>query len=438
MLNLDPNTLRKIFLYLIPTKPYPTNEVPFDLFACALVCSSWHRVAYPLLDDIIEYENFRELFYNNPYGSEERARLAEIFAESRRSGLYYHRVIERVFISTNYLGDRRTVRALAAIVKLIPPNLSRLSFDLQLTTPATTALLNTLLISLTQPINQNLTHLHFDGDAGGPKNHRHLAQLISALSPYLHSIKLSNYTIELATINALSSCLHLRELDLDHVEDAHQLPHTPPWPELRIFRYAQTQRAGPNRTVVSLGSSCPQLESFTFEADSTTILPAINDVSLAALLAGALRLKRVRLARVGYVDYNFLADILIPKGSQLEHIDLEGCIGIDSFVTPCGEQRLWPTLRSLSLDGCRRVGPGCVRKIVAACPGIELLTLPEHLVDVDQREMGMCEFLKLNKVWRRVGRTGAVQSEVEPPQQMAGEQRRGVKGVWAKVKRMLN
>ncbi|RUP42873.1 hypothetical protein BC936DRAFT_137961 [Jimgerdemannia flammicorona] len=449
-LHLNPAILREVFLYLVPPKPFAPYDIPFDLFVCTLVCRAWHHDARPLLDGIINYANFHSLFYHN---STEKNRIAQLLAESKRNGLDYHKMVVRMIIDATYVNEsefEREANALDAILKLNPPNLIELLVyvDFLAGSPATT--LNPLLIQCLQSLSPSIKriHLQVQGDATSQANHKHLVDLISVIAPQLLAIKLSRFTLDSDIVAALRCCTELREIDLDHVNDDHRLPNVPPWPKLLVFKYAQSGRAAITRTVVGLAKSCRHLNSFTFETDSVAVLPAIKDTALAALLQDLPELRRLRLARVGYVNRAFLAEILLPRGAALEHIDLEGC---SSLSLAAIEPHHWPALKSLQLVGCHMVGARFVRAVVDACPAVEVLVLPDHLMSESKSEMGLGAFQRERKVntWSRVEGLHVLGVDDKDPSgkevvEMSvrgGESLRGsgsFRKVWKRVRRALS
>ncbi|RUP22096.1 hypothetical protein BC936DRAFT_139120 [Jimgerdemannia flammicorona] len=341
-----------------------------------------------MLNEILDFSVFRLLFDDHHYTTDEINQLAVLLTESRHNRVDYFNMPERMTINVNYTSGMDdfdfAVEDLVNILTLQPPNLTELLFDINHTAYTSVQRVHRITdrFRRLEPVCSTITRLHLLGDAGGPKHHAHVAGLLAALSRHLVSLKLTRFSLDPHTLDSLARCESLHELELRYIRDGEAL-HTalPSLTELRIFHYAYDQYVPQDLAVSALARSCPRLESFTIESDHPNLEPIAEFKSMLALATDCLALKTLCLVRYKLADDRFVTLILLRHCRALKRLHLNWCPNLRGGTAVRIKDGAWAKLETLSLQGCSELALGFLRTIVASCPRLQELVVPDHLAN---------------------------------------------------------
>ncbi|RUS25435.1 hypothetical protein BC938DRAFT_472182, partial [Jimgerdemannia flammicorona] len=349
--------------------------VPWDLFACSMVCRRWYNEARPLLDSSIQPGMFQTLRYTECQLTNGLKRHIELLAGSRRIGLDYIDLIKQVTIDLLSTSSDFQVNILKALFVLRPPNLTHLKISDSCRYYDRTFSIVNQPQNFWPPIrrlslnNFRIPNLHQEG----------MNSLISVFSTQLESLSLANCTIPHTTHEILSRCTRLRYVKLSGVEDTGEgiASVLSSWPELRHFHYEHARILRLKRIVRALNAECLHLESFVAintmaSHDTPTLLKIVTSLSRFP------ELRRVSLFHIG-MDYD---EDLVPHGLRLKYTDWKGDVRRRIHPAPRSDDGAWPELRKLSLRDCGEdFAESLLGWAVQTSPKLEEISVPFQLME---------------------------------------------------------
>ncbi|RUS25245.1 hypothetical protein BC938DRAFT_472435 [Jimgerdemannia flammicorona] len=404
--SLAPEIVREVFLYALGAQDSNPLEVQLDLLAGSLVCRTWYDEACRLIDNAI----FRSLFEGREYKCNDILRFAKLLAESRRLGLYYYyELIETMNINVACLDIDESDRAGYAfekILRLWPPNLIELTFDMQGLADGTEESrrrFNRLLERLA-PLCDTISRVYFHAD--GNACHASINSFITITARRLLSLRIDALRFEQSTHDALRICTALREIHINQTMSDCLATVISSWPDLRRFRYdmGMYDNFDVDACILALARSCPRLGSFELVTNNGFWRTSPENATLEFLVAECPYLRRFGITGDKVMNDEFLARVLLRQGRELEHITLDGCVNItgDPRVTRREWGKGWPELKSLSLRDCEGLSVEFAEMVLDRCGKLKEVVFPEQLIAKDIELLEMYGFsYDGDDTWRR-------------------------------------
>ncbi|RUP48902.1 hypothetical protein BC936DRAFT_143696 [Jimgerdemannia flammicorona] len=268
--NLPPEILQEIFTLVIYDRT-PLDEL--DLFACSLVCTSWHTEARPLLTHHL-LADFR-WGSRTPNGASLLVRAVDQLAESFRSGLHYAHHVTELTINVNILinhGQRYrpncttakcvTMKAYCNLMRMAP-NLRKLNIDLyhchKLSTHAA-HIISQFLTRNIYPLCSGITALTLSNVNQVPHT-KFLDDFLSCLSssPNLTHLETHSLHLNRSLQGALRMCTSTQTVQIAANTLLELATVIPSWPRLRTLRVTYISE-GVSALLLALAAFCPNLE----------------------------------------------------------------------------------------------------------------------------------------------------------------------------------
>lgn len=388
--SLPPELVHEVFRYLTISMDEWKPRLPLDLMASSMASRAWYNEARGLIDENF----FRSPLAYRRYTSAEIRRFADLIRESKRLRLDYSELMLELHLdieADDNCDFKDIADALAAILRLSPGNLFKLEIETANLYDTSTGSDSRfyLLFDRLQPACDSIQSIDIHGHdkRGMFALPTRLADFVASLGPRLETIRFDSCALDDAMYSALSRCTSLQDVFLDFVAADNLHTVLPSWPRLRHFEYVHVNQSWLARTFQELTLHCPLLTEFVFKNDLSNPLadnePGIHNSTLCLLLRHYPGLRRFEVSCNAQLDDTVLR-FLLRYGRAMEHIELFECGGITGDCIMAEGDDVWPKLQSLSLLLCGGISRVFMERIVAGCPMLESVMLPEHLYEDDR------------------------------------------------------
>ncbi|RUS25746.1 hypothetical protein BC938DRAFT_471721 [Jimgerdemannia flammicorona] len=360
-----------------------------DLLASSMVCREWYVQARRLIDDRI----FQNFLASDNYVFEDIQRIPSLLAKSKRLGLDFLNLIEEMTICPVFADDDEFegfVEAYATVLHLQPPNLTRL--QIHLGNENLTPEYFRWLFDRLEPLCGGIRSVHFRGHTGSTISTlfmnviRHyasvsrLAVFLRSVAPNLETLSFSNMSLDSRWCNSMSACSSLRELRIDGAIVENLAPVLGFLLNMSKFCYTCEHEGYWDAAMVIAALSHPRLTDLTYECTHSLDEPTVPVEALCDALRQCPLLERLKLSGTLLVDDAFLS-ALLKEGRELKHIELEWSNRLVGNAVVWNREAGWPRARTVSLYGCDNVIWQFLHSMQVACPKLEIMKLPDHMLD---------------------------------------------------------